>query len=230
MTVPFMRAYTELLVQTCHRRGAFAIGGMSAFIPNRRDPGVTQRAFEKVAADKKREAGDGFDGTWVAHPDLIPVAMAEFDAVLGDQPNQVGRLRDDVHVSASDLLDVHIGLPVTAAGVRANVSVAIRYLEAWLRGLGAVAIDNLMEDAATAEISRSQVWQWIHQDRCTDDGTPITRDYVEALIEDVLGEVDRREGDRFDDAADVFRDVALREEFPAFLTLNAYARYLVDRE
>jgi malate synthase len=230
MTVPFMRAYTELLVKTCHRRGAFAIGGMSAFIPNRRDPEVTQRAFEKVAADKKREAGDGFDGTWVAHPDLIPVAMAEFDAVLGDQPNQVGRMRDDVDVTASDLLDVHIGLPVTAAGVRANVSVAIRYLEAWLRGLGAVAIDNLMEDAATAEISRSQVWQWIHQDRRTDDGTPITRDYVEALIEDVLGEVDRREGDRFDDAADVFRDVALREEFPAFLTLNAYARYLVDTE
>ena len=230
MTVPFMRAYTELLVQSCHRRGAFAIGGMSAFIPNRRDPEITQRAFEKVAADKKREAGDGFDGTWVAHPDLIPVAMAEFDAVLGDQPNQVGRLRDDVEVSASDLLDVHIGSPVTAAGVRANVSVAIRYLEAWLRGLGAVAIDNLMEDAATAEISRSQVWQWIHQDRCTDDGTPITREYVEGLIADVLGEVERREGDRFDDAADVFRDVALREEFPAFLTLNAYSRYLVDVE
>ncbi len=230
MTVPFMRAYTELLVKTCHRRGAFAIGGMSAFIPNRRDPEVTQRAFEKVAADKKREAGDGFDGTWVAHPDLIPVAMAEFDAVLGDAPNQVGRQRDDVEVTASDLLDVHIGLPVTATGVKANVSVAIRYLEAWLRGLGAVAIDNLMEDAATAEISRSQVWQWIHQDRSTDDGTPITRDYVEGLITDVLGEVERREGDRFDDAADVFRDVALREEFPAFLTLSAYTRYLVETD
>ena len=189
MTVPFMRAYTELLVKTCHKRGAFAIGGMSAFIPNRRDPEVTQRAFEKVAADKKREAGDGFDGTWVAHPDLIPTAMAEFDAVLGERPNQLDRQRDDVEVKASDLLNVHIGRPVTAAGVHANVSVAIRYMEAWLRGLGAVAIDNLMEDAATAEISRSQVWQWIHQDRTTEDGTPITREYVEGLIAGVLSEV-----------------------------------------
>lgn len=230
MTVPFMRAYTELLVKTCHKRGAFAIGGMSAFIPNRRDPEVTQRAFEKVAADKKREAGDGFDGTWVAHPDLIPVARAEFDAVLGDRPNQIDRQRDDVDVNASELLDVHIGLPVTAAGVKANVSVAIRYLEAWLRGLGAVAIDNLMEDAATAEISRSQVWQWIHQDRATEDGTPITRAYVEGLITEVLGEVGRQGGDRYDDAAEVFREVALREEFPAFLTLGAYARYLVDND
>jgi malate synthase len=232
MTVPFMRAYTELLVKTCHKRGAFAIGGMSAFIPNRRDPEVTQRAFEKVSADKKREAGDGFDGTWVAHPDLIPVAMAEFDAVLGERPNQVGRQRDDVEVAASDLLDVHIGLPITAAGVKANVSVAIRYLEAWLRGLGAVAIDNLMEDAATAEISRSQVWQWIHQDRATEDGMPITREYVEGLIAEVLSEVDRpATGDgRFDDAADVFREVALRDEFPTFLTLGAYSRYLVDAQ
>jgi len=226
MTVPFMRAYTELLVQTCHKRGAFAIGGMSAFIPNRRDPEVTAQAFEKVSADKKREAGDGFDGTWVAHPDLIPVAQAEFDAVLGDRPNQVDRLREDVCVRAEQLLDVHIGLPVTAAGVHGNVSVAIRYIEAWLRGLGAVAIDNLMEDAATAEISRSQIWQWIHQDRHTDDGTPITKEYVESLIDRVLGEVDRRDGDRFDDAAEVFRDVALGEDFPAFLTLGAYAKYL----
>jgi malate synthase len=228
MTVPFMRSYTDLLVQTCHKRGAFAIGGMSAFIPNRRDPEVTQQAFEKVAADKQREAGDGFDGTWVAHPDLIPVAKAEFDAVLGDRPNQIDRQRDDVDVTASALLDVHIGRPVTAAGVRANVSVAIRYLEAWLRGIGAVAIDNLMEDAATAEISRSQVWQWIHQDRATEDGTPITREYIEGLIAEVLAEVERHEGDRFDDAADVFRDVALGEEFPAFLTLTAYSRYLVE--
>jgi malate synthase len=230
MTVPFMRAYTELLVKTCHKRGAFAIGGMSAFIPNRRDPEVTQRAFEKVAADKNREAGDGFDGTWVAHPDLIPVAMAEFDAVLGDRPNQLDRQRPDVEVEASQLIDVHIGRPITAAGVHANVSVAIRYLEAWLRGLGAVAIDNLMEDAATAEISRSQVWQWIHQDRATEDGTAITREYVEGLIGQVLGEVERRDGDRFDDAASIFREVALREEFPAFLTLPAYSRYLVDAE
>ncbi|MEN0023650.1 MAG: malate synthase A, partial [Microbacterium sp.] len=228
MTVPFMRAYTELLVQTCHKRGAFAIGGMSASIPNRRDPEATARAIEKVAADKKREAGDGFDGTWVAHPDLIPTAQAEFDAVLGDRPNQVDRQRDDVHVQASDLIDLHIGRPITAKGVRDNVSVAIRYLEAWLRGLGAVAIDNLMEDAATAEISRSQVWQWIHQDRTTDDGTPITAEYVEGLIGDVLARATRSAGDRFDDAADVFREVALQPEFPAFLTVGAYSRFLVD--
>ena len=230
MTVPFMRAYTELLVQTCHKRGAFAIGGMSAFIPNRRDPDVTQLAFEKVAADKKREAGDGFDGTWVAHPDLIPTAKAEFDAVLGDRPNQVDRQRDDVQVTASDLLDVHIGRPVSAAGVRANVSVAIRYIEAWLRGLGAVAIDNLMEDAATAEISRSQVWQWIHQDHSTAEGDPITREYIEGLIAEVLSEVERREDDRYDDAAETFREVALGQEFPAFLTLAAYAKFLVETD
>ncbi|MFT4212298.1 MAG: malate synthase A [Microbacterium sp.] len=228
MTVPFMRAYTELLVQTCHKRGAYAIGGMSAFIPNRRDPEVTARAFEKVAADKKREAGDGFDGTWVAHPDLIPTARAEFDAVLGDRPNQLDRRREEVSVTASDLIDVHIGRPITTAGVHGNVSVAIRYIEAWLRGLGAVAIDNLMEDAATAEISRSQVWQWVHQDRTTDDGTEITREYVEGLIAQVLEEVTRFEGDRFDDAAEVFEEVALREEFPAFLTTVAYSRFLAD--
>jgi malate synthase len=230
MTVPFMRAYTELLVQTCHKRGAFAIGGMSAFIPNRRDPEVTARAFEKVAADKKREAGDGFDGTWVAHPDLIPTARAEFDAVLGDRPNQLDRQRPDVRVTAADLIDVHIGRPITAKGVHDNVSVAIRYLEAWLRGIGAVAIDNLMEDAATAEISRSQVWQWIHQDQSTDDGTPITREYIERQIERVLREVTHHAGDRFDDAAEIFREVALGQEFPAFLTLPAYNRYLIESE
>ncbi|WP_091226663.1 malate synthase A [Microbacterium sp. 3J1] len=228
MTVPFMRAYTELLVQTCHKRGAYAIGGMSAFIPNRRDPEVTARAVEKVSADKKREAGDGFDGTWVAHPDLIRTAQAEFDAVLGERPHQVDRQRPEVSVTASDLLNLHIGRPITAQGVRDNVSVAIRYLEAWLRGLGAVAIDNLMEDAATAEISRSQVWQWIHQDRTTEDGTAITAEYVEELIRDELAGVTRSPGDRFDDAASVFREVALQEDFPTFLTLGAYSRYLVD--
>ncbi len=154
------------------------------------------------------------------------MARAEFDAVLGDRPNQLDRQRDDVEVTASQLLDVHIGLPVTAAGVHGNVSVAIRYLEAWLRGQGAVAIDNLMEDAATAEISRSQIWQWIHQDRSTQEGDAITREYVEALVHRVLGEVQRSDGDRFDDAAEVFREVALREEFPMFLTVPAYARYL----
>lgn len=230
MTVPFMRAYTDLLVQTCHKRGAFAIGGMSAFIPNRRDPEVTAQAIEKVAADKKREAGDGFDGTWVAHPDLIPTAQAEFDAVLGDRPNQLTRQRDDVQVKAADLLDVRIGRPITAQGVRDNVSVAIRYLEAWLRGHGAVAIDNLMEDAATAEISRSQVWQWIRQDHTTQDGIPITSEYIESLITELLAQTPRNQSDRYDDAAEIFREVALQEEFPAFLTLGAYSRFLVEKE
>src|SRR5690606_22120678 len=146
-------------------------------------------------ADKNREAGDGFDGTWVAHPDLIPTAQAEFDAVLGDRPNQIDRQRDDVSVTAEQLLDLRIGRPITAAGVRGNVSVAIRYIEAWLRGLGAVAIDNLMEDAATAEISRSQVWQWIHQDRSTEDGTRITPEYIESIITDVLAQATRSFGD-----------------------------------
>jgi len=228
MTVPFMRAYTELLVKTCHKRGAHAIGGMSAFIPNRSDAAKTERALEKVAADKRREAGDGFDGTWVAHPDLIPAAQAEFDAVLGERPNQLDRRRDDVEVTAAQLLDLRIGRPVTDAGVHENVSVAIRYLEAWLRGQGAVAIDGLMEDAATAEISRSQVWQWIHQDRRTEEGTAITVEHIEGLIQQVLADASRHDGDRFDDAADIFREVTLRPEFPAFLTLPAYSRYLTD--
>lgn len=228
MTVPFMRAYTELLVQTCHRRGAHAIGGMSAFIPNRRDPEATARAIEKVSADKRREAGDGFDGTWVAHPDLIETARAEFDAVLGDRPNQLDRLREDVSVTPSQLLDVRIGRAVTDAGLRDNVSIAVRYLDSWLRGIGAAAIDGLMEDAATAEISRSQVWQWIHQDVATDDGRPITRERVEDLLDELLASLPRTADDRFDDAAELFREVALRDEFPTFLTVPAYTRYLVD--
>jgi malate synthase len=233
MTVPFMRAYTELLVTTCHRRGAYAIGGMSAFIPNRRDPEVTARAFEKVAADKKREAGDGFDGTWVAHPDLIPVARAEFDAVLGDRPNQVGRRsapatvdRAREEATAKRLLDVHIGLPITAAGVRGNVAVAIRYLEAWLRGQGAVAIDNLMEDAATAEISRSQVWQWIRSPKGKlDDGRKVTAELVRDLTAQELDKVKAAiTGDTqpYDRAAQIFSDMSTSENFTEFLTLPLY--------
>ena len=228
MTVPFMRAYTELLVKTCHRRGAHAIGGMSAFIPNRRDPEVTRIAEEKVRADKSREAADGFDGTWVAHPDLIPVAREEFDAVLGDRPNQVHRQRDDVEVTAAQLLDVHIGRDITEAGVRENVSIGVRYIESWLRGIGAAAIDNLMEDAATAEISRSQIWQWIHQDQHTAEGTHITREWVEEILEETVRSFERFHGDRYDDAADLFADVALGEDFPTFLTVPGYSRYLVD--
>ena len=229
MTVPFMRAYTELLVATCHRRSAHAIGGMSAFIPNRRDPEVTAQALEKVSADKRREATDGFDGTWVAHPDLIPTARAEFDAVLGDRSNQVDRQRNDVSVTAAQLLDIRsIGGQVTDAGVRDNVSIAVRYIESWLRGVGAVAIDNLMEDAATAEISRSQIWQWIHQNTVTAEGNQITHDRVEQLLADIVAAFPRHEGDRLDDAAEVFRTVALQEEFPAFLTISAYTRFLVE--
>lgn len=229
MTVPFMRAYTELLVSTCHKRGAHAIGGMSAFIPNRRDPEVTARALEAVTRDKRREAADGFDGTWVAHPDLIPTARAEFDAVLGERPNQVDRLRDDVQVTADDLLDLRIDGAVTDAGVRSNVSIALRYIESWLRGVGAAAIDNLMEDAATAEISRSQLWQWMHQRVVTAEGTPITHRRIEEELVRVLDSIERTASDRFDEAAAVFRDVTLEEEFPTFLTLSAYSSYLVEQ-
>jgi malate synthase len=227
MTVPFMRAYTELLVSTSHKRGAHAIGGMSAFIPNRRDPEVTRRALEKVSADKKREAGDGFDGTWVAHPDLIETARVEFDAVLQGRANQLDRLRSDVHVTADQLLDIRsAGGQVTDAGVRDNVRVTIGYIESWLRGVGAVALDNLMEDAATAEISRSQIWQWIHQDTVTAEGNQITAAFVEIAI--AATPFERWAGDRFDDAIDIFHTVALEEQFPTFLTLTAYANYLVE--
>lgn len=229
MTVGFMRAYTELLVKTCHKRGAHAIGGMSAFIPSRNDAEANANAFAKVAADKQREAGDGFDGTWVAHPDLIPVARAEFDAVLGDRPHQLDRRRDDVDVRERHLLDLRIGRGITDEGVRGNVEVAIRYIEAWLRGQGAVAIGGLMEDAATAEIARSQIWQWIRQDRETEEGTPITHELVSGLVGDVVASVERAAGDRFDEAAAVFRDVALAPRFAPFLTTKAYAEHLVER-
>lgn len=231
MTLPFMRAYTELLVQTAHKRGAHAIGGMSAFIPNRRSPEVTERALERVAADKRREARDGFDGSWVAHPDLIPTARAEFDAVLADRPNQLERTRDEVHVTAGDLLDIRsAGGEVTLAGVRANVSITVRYLESWLRGVGAAAIDNLMEDAATAEISRSQLWQWMHQDHRTVEGEAITRELVEGMLTSVLEGLPRPEGHKLVEAEEVFRTVTLQEDFPTFLTVPAYARFLVERE
>jgi malate synthase len=231
MTVPFMRAYTELLVQTCHRRGAHAIGGMAAFIPNRRDPVVNDAALSAVRADKTREAGDGFDGSWVAHPDLVPVALEVFDATLGDRPNQIDRRRDDVVVSAADLLDAK-STPgeVSEAGLRNNVSVGIQYLEAWLRGNGAVAIFNLMEDAATAEISRSQVWQWVHNGVVTAEGTPITPDYVRGIEAEELAKVKESIGEeayaggRYDEARELFESVALADDFVDFLTLPAYER------
>jgi len=208
MAVPFMRAYTDLLVQTTHRRGAHAIGGMAAFIPSRKDPEVNAVALAKVREDKERESGNGFDGTWVAHPDLVPVAREIFDGVLGERPNQVERRRDDVSVGRDALLEFEIpGGEVTDEGLRTNVSVGVRYLHSWLNSVGAAAIDNLMEDAATAEISRSQVWQWVRQGRFS--------------RERVRGEVDAvRDG--MEPAAELFERVALEDSFVEFLTLPAY--------
>jgi malate synthase len=229
MTVPFMRAYTELLVQACHRRGAHAMGGMAAFVPNRRDPEVTAAALDRVRDDKLREAGDGFDGTWVAHPDLVPVATEVFDAALGERPNQLDRARDDVVVGADDLLAVdRTGGAVTEHGVRTNVSVGIQYLESWLRGAGAVAIANLMEDAATAEISRAQLWQWRHHGIAVAGGPPVTGAFVSRIANDELarlrGELGSQRFDhgRFDDARRLFERVALEDGFTDFLTVPAY--------
>ena len=225
MTVPFMATYATELVSVCHRRGAHAIGGMSAFIPNRRDPEVTERAIAGVRADKEREAGLGYDGTWVAHPDLVPIALEAFDAVLGDAPNQLGRQVPPQDTSR--LIDTEVaGATITAAGVRANVSVALRYIAAWLDGLGAVAIDNLMEDAATAEISRSQLWQWIHLEAATADGTPITREHVSREIDAVVAGLVAGGGDAdlFGAAAEIVREVSLGDELPEFLTTIAAER------
>jgi malate synthase len=210
MAVPFMRAYAQLLVKTCHRRGAHAIGGMSAFIPNRREPEVTENALAKVREDKEREAGDGFDGTWVAHPDLVPVAMEIFNRALADRSNQKDVLRDDVTVGAADLASFEVpGGQITEAGLTTNVSVGIRYIAAWLDGTGAAALDNLMEDAATAEISRSQVWQWLKTGQ-------FSRERILAEIEPW------RSHDAA--AAELFEQVALSDDFVEFLTLPAYER------
>ena len=226
MTVPFMRAYTELLVQTCHRRGAHAIGGMAAFIPSRRDPEVNDRAMAAVRADKQRESGDGFDGTWVAHPDLVPLAREVFDGVLDGRPNQKDRLRPEVRVTARDLVDVAIpNGAVTEAGVRANVSVGLAYLASWLSGNGAAAINNLMEDAATAEISRSQLWQWRVHRVPLDDGSPFMPDRYLAIRDEEL--VDLRAGAPdapWADAAALLDDLVLSDEYAEFLTLGAYSR------
>ncbi|MCC3273593.1 malate synthase A [Arthrobacter zhangbolii] len=231
MTAPFMRAYTEQLVRACHRRGAHAIGGMAAFIPNRKDAAANDVAMEKVRADKTREAGDGFDGSWVAHPDLVPVAMEVFDGVLGDRPNQLERTREDVVPNDKALLDV-ASTPgvITEAGIRSNIEVGIRYIESWLRGNGAAAINNLMEDAATAEISRSQIWQWIHTSAVTDEGEIVTHHWVEELLDEEFDNLQRFEGDRFNDARELFEEVACGEHFPTFLTVPAYARFLHEAQ
>ncbi|MFJ2574312.1 malate synthase A [Streptomyces halstedii] len=229
MTAPFMRAYTELLVRTCHKRGAHAIGGMAAFIPSRRDPEVNKAAFEKVKADKDREANDGFDGSWVAHPDLVPIAMASFDAVLGDKPNQKDRLRDDVSVAAGDLIAVDtLDAKPSYDGLRNAVAVGIRYIEAWLRGMGAVAIFNLMEDAATAEISRSQIWQWINADVVFENGEHATADLARTVAAEELATIRAEAGEeafaagKWQQAHDLLLQVSLDQDYADFLTLPAY--------
>jgi len=229
MTQPFMRSYTEQLVRACHRRGAMAIGGMAAAVPNRKDPEANAIAFEKVRADKTREANDGFDGSWVAHPDLVPVAREVFDSVLGERTNQLDRSREDATPDDRALIDVASTQgTITEQGVRNNIEVGIRYIESWLRGNGAVAIHNLMEDAATAEISRSQLWQWIHSHAITDRGEIITREWVEDMLDEEFARLERFDGDRFNDARSIFEEVALAEEFPTFLTIPAYARFLTE--
>ncbi|MEK6976755.1 MAG: malate synthase A [Candidatus Thermoplasmatota archaeon] len=224
MAAPFLRAYATLLVATCHKRGAHAMGGMAAFIPNRRDAAVTERAVRKVREDKQREAGDGFDGTWVAHPDLVPIARAPFARVLRDEPNQLGK-RTTVVRDAAALLDLRVpGAAITEDGVRHNLRAALLYTESWLRGVGAVAIDNLMEDAATAEISRSQVWQWLHHHARLNDGRTVD----ERLVRDLLGEETARAadglpaGNRLQDAAAVLAEVVFAPTLSEFLTLVAY--------
>jgi malate synthase len=233
MTVPFMRAYTELLVKTCHRRGAHAMGGMAAQIPSRTDEEANTKAFAALRADKQREASDGFDGTWVAHPDSVTAAMDEFDKVLGDKPHQLDRRRDDVDVSAEQLLDVPATEgDITEQGLRGDINVGIQYISSWLRGNGAAAIDGMMEDAATAEIARAQVWQWVHHGARLDDGRPITAELVRELetaelegIREQIGDDDWFENEgRPDLSREIFEEVALAQDFVEFLTLPAGER------
>lgn len=224
MTAPFMRAYALLLLKTCHRRAAPAIGGMSALIPIKNDPEKNAKAMEGIRADKRRDATDGYDGGWIAHPGLVSAAMEEFVAVLGDAPNQIAKTRDDVQVGAADLLDFRPEAPITEAGLRNNVNVGIHYLGAWLAGSGAVPIHNLMEDAATAEISRSQVWQWIHSPKgVLDDGRKVSADMVRELIPQELAKVKATGAEgHFDKAAQIFERMATAAQFTEFLTLPLY--------
>ena len=230
MTVPFMRAYTELLVKTCHRREAFAMGGMSAFIPSRKNPEINEKAFEAVRADKEREANDGFDGTWVAHPDSVKAARDQFEKVLGERPNQIDRQRDDVQVTSADLLDVE-STPgeVTEAGLRANVNIGIQYISSWLRGNGAAPIFNLMEDAATAEISRSQVWQWIRHEVQLSNGQKVTPELVRQIEDEELEKIREQVGEEFfansraEESKALFERLALSgDKYIEFLTIPAY--------
>jgi malate synthase len=229
MAAPLMQAYSNLLVRTCHARGAHAIGGMAAFIPSRRDVEVNQRALAKVREDKEREARAGFDGSWVAHPDLVPLCREVFGSVLGERPNQLDRQRDDVEASAAALLDVRsAGSARTEEGLRNNVSVGLQYLASWLAGSGAVAIFNLMEDAATAEIARSQVWQWLHNGVVLSSGAKVTRPLVEEIVAEELAKLRAGLGPEFDEARyeqarALFVQVALDDDFAEFLTVLAYA-------
>jgi malate synthase len=229
MTVPFMLAYTDLLVRTCHRRGAHAMGGMAAFIPSRRDPEANELALAKVSQDKVREANAGFDGTWVAHPDLVGIAMSEFDRVMGDRPNQVDRKREDVVVSAEQLLDVRVpNGEITEEGLGTNVNVGVRYLASWLSGVGAAAIDNLMEDAATAEISRSQIWQWVANGVTLPTGEVVTAAKAREAIQIEMTHLREQPGGqpftkhRLEQARTLFEEVALPPDFLEFLTLAGY--------
>ncbi|GAC1545335.1 MAG: malate synthase A [Polyangiales bacterium] len=224
MTVPFMRAYTELLVQTCHKRGAHAMGGMAPFIPSRKNPEINEAALAKVRADKEREANDGFDGTWVAHPDLVPTAREVFDRVLGAKANQKDKLRAEVRTESKQLADVHVpGGTITEAGVRLNIDVALQYLDSWLRGNGAAAIHNLMEDAATAEISRAQLWQQITNRAKLDDGRLVDRALYERLRDEELGKLGGEKQGRLADARAIL-DRLVEGEFIEFLTLPAYEK------
>ena len=226
MAVPFMRAYAQRLVQVCHRHGAHAIGGMAAFVPSRRDAEVNARAMAKVREDKERESGDGFDGTWVAHPDLVPVAREVFDRVLGHKPNQKDRLREDVKVTATQLLETRVpGAKITLEGVRTNIDVALQYLDAWLRGTGAVAIHNLMEDAATAEISRSQLWQWINHRVDVDASGTMSASVYQRVRDDVVTELRQSvtAESRLDDAVALLDELVLGE-WQDFLTIPGYER------
>jgi malate synthase len=229
MTVPFMRAYTELLAATCHRRGAHAMGGMAALIPSRKDEEANEKALAGVRADKEREVSQGYDGTWVAHPDLVPVAREVFERGLGGKPNQLERQRDDVHVTAAELLDLK-STPgkITEAGLRTDVSVGFQYVSFWLTGRGAAAINSLMEDAATAEISRSQIWQWVHHGVALDEGPTVTAELVRQILDEETAKIRSQVGEetwqagRPSETREIFEQVALAPELIEFLTLVAY--------
>jgi malate synthase len=228
MTVPFMRSYTDLLIRTCHKRGAHAMGGMAAYIPSRKDIEVNEKAMQKVAEDKIRESNDGFDGTWVAHPDLVPLAMDIFDRILGEKMHQKHRLRENVQVTADDLLNFEIpGGTITEAGMRLNINVGLLYIESWLRGVGAAAIHNLMEDAATAEISRAQLWQWIHHPLVTmDNGRMIDGELYKMIAqqeyESIKKELGPQHVETLKRARELMDHLVLDETFAEFLTLKAY--------